>query len=184
MPSHWHTFTDKHYAYFITCTLVEWLPLFTQDSYRSIIIDSLAHLRQHKNTQLNAFVVMPTHLHAILWPDEAKDISSILRDFKRHTSRAISRLAEQQNDSDYLDTFLRAREQNPASESIYQVWQEGSHPEAIFSFEFAQQKLNYIHNNPVKAGLIGRAEDWAYSSASVYLLGIETYPAIDLLISV
>jgi REP element-mobilizing transposase RayT len=159
MSSHWHTFTDKHYAYFITCTLVEWLPLFTQDSYRTIVLDSLAHLRQHKHAQLNAFVVMPTHLHAVLWPDDAADISSILRNFKRHTSRAISRLAEQQNAVETLDTFIHAREQNLASESKYQVWQEGSHPEAIFSLEFARQKLNYIHNNPVKAGLVGRPEE-------------------------
>ena len=65
--------------------------------------------------------------------------------------------------------------------SEYQVWQEGSHPEAIYSDDFARQKIEYIHNNPVKAGLVSKAEDWPYSSARAYLLGEQTYPPTDIM---
>lgn len=66
--------------------------------------------------------------------------------------------------------------------SQYQVWQEGSHAEAIFSERFARQKIDYIHLNPVRAGMVRSAEEWPYSSASAYLLGEETYPPTDLLV--
>ena len=113
-------------------------------------------LREHKSTELNAFVVMSTHLHAVLWPRNGMDVSDVLRDFKRHTSRAISREAAKQGHNDYLQAFAAARSSFRSGRAEYQVWQEGSHPEAIYDDDFARQKIEYIHNNPVKAGLVGR----------------------------
>ena len=65
---------------------------------------------------------------------------------------------------------------------MYQVWQEGSHPEAIFTEKFAKQKMDDIHMNPVKAGMVKVAQEWPYSSTRAYILGEETYPQVDLLI--
>ena len=67
--------------------------------------------------------------------------------------------------------------------STYPVWQEGSHPEAIFTEKFSRQKMDYLHLNPVRAGLVETPDEWPYSSAQAYLLGEETYPPTDLLIS-
>ena len=71
-------FTDRQYAYFVTCTVVDWLPVLTQNHYRQIVLNSLAYLREHKRTQLNAFVIMSTHLHAILWPEDGINLSDVL----------------------------------------------------------------------------------------------------------
>ena len=161
---------------------VDWLPLFAEPEYRQIILDSLHYLRLAKQTQLNAFVVMSTHVHAVLWPDDGIHLSDVTRDFKRFTSRAISREAERQGKKEFLLTFKNARKANRGREvSIYQVWQEGSHPEAIFTEKFANQKIDYIHLNPVRAGIVNVAQEWPYSSARAYILGEETYPATDLL---
>ncbi|HET7091715.1 MAG TPA: transposase, partial [Anaerolineae bacterium] len=155
-------FSDSHYAYFVTCTIVDWLPVLAHDAYRQIVLDSLAHLREHKQTQLNAFVVMPTHLHAVLWPQEGIILSDVLRDFKRFTSRSISKEATRRGDHQFLDVFAAVRQQGRAQNtSQYQVWQEGSHPEAIYTLDFAHQKINYIHANPVRAGLASAPEDWS-----------------------
>jgi REP element-mobilizing transposase RayT len=182
MSRSYRVLSEKAYAYFVTCTIVEWLPVFSRDEYRQIALDSLAHMRQHKNVQLNAFVVMPTHLHAVIFPNEGTILSDVLRDFKRFTSRAISSKAIELNDSHFLETFAAAREQNRAQDvSQFQVWQEGSHPEAIYTLTFAKQKIDYIHRNPVKAGLAISPETWQYSSARAYLVGDETYPVTDLL---
>jgi REP element-mobilizing transposase RayT len=182
MPRAYRVFSEAHYAYFITCTVVKWLPLFTQAPYRQIVLDSLNYLREHKRTQLNAFVIMSTHLHAVLWPDEGISESDVVRDFKRFTSRAISKEALRQGDQNLLEAFAAARETNRAQDiSQYQVWQEGSHAEAIFTLKFAEQKISYIHANPVRAGLVNRPEEWSYSSARAYLCGEETYPATDVL---
>lgn len=183
MTNSYRVFSDQHYAYFVTWTIVDWLPLFDQTPYRKIILDALNYLRTSKNTQLNAFVIMPTHLHAILWPEMGVSLSDVTRDFKRFTSRKISKEASRQNDVEFIDRFKRARNENRARNvSTYQVWQEGSHPEAIFTEKFARQKMDYIHLNPVRAGLVEVATDWPYSSAKAYVLGEETYPPTDLLI--
>ena len=170
MPRSYRVVRDGTYAYFVTCSVVNWLPLFGNLCYRQIILDSLAYLREHKSIQINAFVVMATHLHAVLWPRNGIDVSDVLRDFKRHTSRAISREAAKQGHSAHLGRYLPPRDhRSGTSADEYPVWQDGSHPEAIFSDDFARQKIEYIHNNPVRAGLVSNAEDWAYSSARAYL---------------
>jgi REP element-mobilizing transposase RayT len=122
------------------------------------------------------------HLHAILWPDEGVNLSDVLRDFKRHSSRTFSKTAVMQQKSGLLANFAAARQRGRAQEvSQYQVWQEGSHPEAIFFVEFARQKLDYIHNNPIRAGLATEAEDWPFSSAGAYYEGKVTFPPVDIL---
>ena len=184
MSRSYKVFTDKNYAYFVTWTLVDWLDLFARAPYRHIVLDSLHYLRTEKKTQLNAFVIMSSHVHAILWPEIGISLSDLTRDFKRFTSRRISREAELQNEKEVLETFRNARKENHAQNtSTYQVWQEGSHPEAIFTANFARQKMDYIHMNPVKAGFVKRPEQWIYSSASAYLLDEQTYPVVDLLIT-
>lgn len=183
MSRSYRVFTDQHYAYFVTWTLVEWLHLFDKEAYRLIVLDALNYLRMRKKTQLNAFVIMPSHIHAVLWPDLGINLSDVIRDFKRFTSRKISKEAEMQNAAEVLEIFKRARSQNRMQEaSQHQVWQEGSHPEAIFTEKFARQKMDYIHMNPVKADLVKTADEWQYSSARAYLLGEETYPPTDLLV--
>jgi putative transposase len=181
MPRSYRVVRDANYAYFVTCSVVNWLPLFENPAYRQIILDSLTYLREHKATQLNAFVVMSTHLHAVLWPQDGVDLSDVLRDFKRHTSRAISREAAKQRHDDYLQAFAVARSSFRSGRAEYQVWQEGAHSEAIYDDDFARQKIEYIHNNPVKAGLACKAEDWPYSSARAYLLGEATCPPTDIM---
>lgn len=182
MPERYREFSEKNYAYFVTCTLVGWEPVLAQDAFRLIVLESLAYLREYKRTQLNAFVVMPSHLHAVLWPYLGVALSDVVRDFKRFTSRSISKEAIRLGDQQLLNIFANARQQNRTQDSSqYQVWQEGSHPEAIFTARFARQKIEYIHNNPVKAGLVSAPEDWPYSSAKAYLRGEQTYPMVDLI---
>jgi REP element-mobilizing transposase RayT len=182
MTNSYRVFNDKHYAYFVTWTLVDCLPLFAQPAYRQIALDSLNYLRTNKRTQLNAFVVMPSHIHAVHWPDDGINLSDVTRDFKRFTSREISREARRQGSDQFIKVFEYSRLANRAQDvSQYQVWQEGSHPEAIFTEIFAEQKIDYIHLNPVRAGFVQAAHDWPFSSARAYFLGEETYPLTDLL---
>src|ERR1044071_9558722 len=125
MSRSYKIFKELNYAYFVTWTIVDWLHVFSEESYRQIALDSLAYIRSHKNTELNAFVVMPSHIHAILWPNDGTNLSDVIRDFKRFTSWKISSQAERQNRTDWLSRFSLARLHNRASEiSNYQVWQE------------------------------------------------------------
>jgi putative transposase len=182
MPRSYKINSEEGYAYFVTCSVIEHLPLFKYPIYAKIVLDSLAYIRERKKIQLNAFVLMSTHLHAVLWPKSEVSLSDVLRDFKRFTSRSIFHMAQSQNDHNYLEQFINARLSGRTSDgSKYQVWQDGSHPEAIYSDDFARQKIEYIHNNPVKAGLVSKAEDWSYSSARAYFFGEPTYPPTDIM---
>jgi len=102
MPRSYKVISGEGYAYFVTCSVIEHLPLFSDSDYAKIILDSLAYIRENKNTQLNAFVLLSTHLHAVLWPKNGVYLSDVLRDFKRFTSRSVSRAARARGDLDYL----------------------------------------------------------------------------------
>ena len=183
MTNRYQIFSHDNFPYFVTCTIVDWLPIFHEKEYARIVLDSLEYIRANKGTAINAFVLMPSHLHAILWPENDISLSDILRDFKRFTSKAISALAVEKSHHQYLQQFMQARRENRAQDvSQYQVWQEGSHPEILYTEQFAQQKLDYVHKNPIRANLVEIAEDWPYTSAGAYFSDKETYPTIDLLV--
>lgn len=109
MANSYRVFTDKHYAYFVTWTIVDWLPLFAEPAYRQIVLNSLNYLRTNKNTELNAFVVMSSHVHAILWPADGINLSDITRDFKRFTSKEISKQTKQQGSNHSIRIFENSR---------------------------------------------------------------------------
>jgi putative transposase len=167
---------DNNYPYFITSTTVEWIPIFTRKPYFDIILDSMTYCRQNKGLKIFAFVIMDNHLHLLVM---GESLSNIIRDFKRHTARRIISLAE--NDpKNWLSNQFKFYKLRHKEGSDYQVWQEGFHPKQIISEEMLRQKIDYIHYNPVRTGIVGKAEDWLYSSARNYL-GMDGIVEIDLL---
>ncbi len=150
--------------HFITCTIVGWLPVFTRAKYLDIITASLTFCRQQKGFLLHAYVILDNHLHLMVSSD---NLSQVIRDFKRHTAREILALARQEDKQWLLKQFEFFKSVHKGK-SQHQVWQEGFHPQAIITEDMLRQKVDYIHNNPVKLGLVDRPEDWRYSSARNY----------------
>ena len=147
--------------HFITCTIVGWLPVFTRAKYFDIIIASLTFCRKQKGLRLHAYVILDNHLHLMVSSD---NLSQVIRDFKRHTAKGILALGRQ-DDKQWLLKQFEFFKCGHKVESSHQVWQEGVHPQAITSEEMLRQKLDYIHFNPVKIGLLDCPADWRYSSA-------------------
>ncbi len=150
--------------HFITCTIVGWLPVFTRQKYFEIITASLTFCRQEKGLRLHAYVILDNHLHLAV---SSNSLSQVIRDFKRHTAKEILAVAQQDNKLWLLKQFEFFK-CGHKGESQHQVWQEGVHPQAITTEDMLRQKLDYIHYNPVKVGLVDRPEDWRYSSARNY----------------
>jgi REP element-mobilizing transposase RayT len=159
---------------FITCTIVGWLPVFTREKYLEIITTSLAFCRQQKGLRLHGYVILDNHLHLLVSSD---NLSQVMRDFKRHTAKEIQEVARQDNKLWLLKQFEFFKDMQKVK-SRHQVWQEGFHPQAVTSEDMLRQKLDYIHYNPVRAGLVDRSEDWRYSSARDYL-GLDGVLEID-----
>ena len=163
-------------TYFITGTVVAWLPVFTTAARCDILIDALKYCRSHKGLKIYAWVILDNHFHAVL---AAPDLVRVLADFKRHTAQRILQQLEAEGCEWLLNQFEYFRAKHK-SESRHQVWQEGSFPKEIDTDEMLAQKIDYIHNNPVKRGLIAGPEHWRYSSAHEWLVGSEPVMRCDL----
>jgi putative transposase len=158
---------ELHTAHFITATTVAWLPIFTKAARCDIVIEALQFCRAHKGLKIHAWVILDNHLHAIL---AAPGLSRVLADFKRHAARRLIEHLQTEN-CDWLLNQLQYFRAAHKVESEHQLWQEGSHPQAILGDEMMLQKLDYLHNNPVKRGLVASPEHWLYSSAHEWLPG-------------
>jgi REP element-mobilizing transposase RayT len=162
------TSTEK---YFLTLTVVDWIDVFTRKELCEIVTDSLRYCQEKKGLQLFAWCLMPSHLHLVASVAEGDNsLSDIMRDFKKHTSKlivkTIGEIAESRKKW-LLNHFAYAGKYDPKITN-YKFWQEGNHPIELTSGKFIDQKINYIHQNPVEAGMVFQAEDYVWSSAAQY----------------
>ena len=159
--------------YFTTSTVVDWVDVFTRPVYKNIVVESLRYCQAQKGLDIYAWVLMTNHLHAIVGICKpGTTIGDVLRDFKKFTSKSIVK-AVQENDHEsrkewLLDRFW-FRGSNDAKIKDFKFWQDGSHVETIYSYEFYRQKLDYIHMNPVRQAIVERPEEYLYSSARNYI---------------
>lgn len=160
--------------HFVTCTILHWLPIFTRPESVQIILDSLKHLKKSDGLKLFGFVILENHLHMII---SSNNLSKTIQKFKSFTARQIINLLRTNGSTTLLSQFSFYKKAHK-NQSNYQIWQEGCEPKLIQSDEMMQQKLEYIHQNPVKRGYVEFAEHWRYSSAQNYV-GLKGVIEID-----
>jgi REP element-mobilizing transposase RayT len=158
-----YKFVDQdNRLYFITMTVVEHIPVFTDTRYLKILIDNFKFYREKQGLRIHFYILMDNHCHAVVsHPDR---ISRIVQNYKSYTAGVI--LDTLQHDQrEWILLLLEHYKKRYKNESRHQFWDEGSHPILIQSNEMLAQKADYIHWNPVKRGLVREPEDWLYSSA-------------------
>lgn len=160
---------DQAATHFLTFSIMGWIDIFTRQRYRDIILSSMQYCRQNKGLHIGAYVIMSNHIHFI-WTAGNINLSDVIRDFKTHTSKAITKAISEEPESRrewllYMFGFY-ARRTN-ANEN-FKVWTGDNHPEEIYKESFLKTKLNYIHENPVRARLVSEPAHYLYSSASNY----------------
>ena len=155
---------ENEYPYFMTCTIVGWQAVFTRPEAVQIVFDSWDFLKREKGFRLYGYCVLENHLHLIA---SAPNLSNAMKSFKMYTARQIIDLLER-HQAKVLRKQLRALKLRHKTESEYQVWEEGSKPKQIGNEEMMLQKLEYMHNNPVKRGYVDEQVHWRYSSARNY----------------
>jgi len=160
-----YKFVDGAAPHFLTCTVVGWLPLFASPSLVQILFDSLHFLQQQERLFVYAYVILENHLHLIA---SSANLSKEMGDFKSYTARSIIDLLEEKQAVRVLKQLAFYKLPHK-TDSRYQLWQEGSHPQLIQGEEMMRQKIEYIHCNPVKRGYVDEASHWRYSSARNYL---------------
>jgi REP element-mobilizing transposase RayT len=166
-----YRFRDNEKPHFITYSVVNWIDVFSRETYTQILIDSLRYCISGKGLQLHAWVIMTNHVHLIVSANEGQELVAIIRDHKKFTSRmiiaAIEENAQESRKDWLLWMFKRAGERNSNNEK-YQFWQQGNHPIELSTNEIITQRLDYLHNNPVKAGYVWEPQHYKYSSAIDY----------------
>jgi REP element-mobilizing transposase RayT len=155
----------REYAEFITITCLDWKPLLADDSFKDIIIGSLDFLTKIQRLRIYAFVIMSNHFHLIwqmLGDHKRRDVQ---RDFLKFTAQQI--LVKLQSGNSPLRNELQVNK----ADRKFQVWQRNALAIPLWTDKVIWQKLEYIHANPVHAGLCRHAELYEYSSAAFYLRG-------------
>ncbi len=162
---------SEGYLYFLTLTVVDWVDVFSRPEYKYIIIDSLSYCQNSKGLEIYSWCLMTNHLHLIAVAKEGYNLSDILRDFKKFTSkRLINAILGNPIESRkkwMLNRFEFAGKYDNKIKD-YKFWKEGNEAKEIHTVEFLEQKLNYIHENPVRAEIVVNPEDYLYSSAKDY----------------
>jgi REP element-mobilizing transposase RayT len=159
---------EKDGAHFLTFQIVGWVDLFTRKDYRDLILDSFRYCQQHKGLILFAYVIMSNHIH-LLAQSHLGNLSGFIRDFKNFTSKRFIEIIKEDSESrrDWLKIVFQYHGKYKKNQ-MNQFWTHENHAEHIYSQKFIEQKIKYIHDNPVRSGIVSKPEDYIYSSARNY----------------
>lgn len=161
----------EDYILFFTATILDWIPLLDSDKYKDIIINSLRYLTKNNKAVVYAFVIMPNHIHLVWKIIPPSKLSDIQRDFLKFTSQQI-KFDLRNNNKKLLGKFFVGKKDRE-----YQFWQKKPLSVRMPSQEILEQKIIYIHNNPITEHwkLVNEPEEYKYSSARFYDTGIDNW---------
>ncbi len=164
--------TDQTACYFLTFTVVDWVDVFIRPVYKQIIVDSLNFCIEKKGLVVFGWCLMTNHLHLVAEAKEGYKLSHIIRDFKKFTARSILKVIEVEPESRKDWILYRFEYAGKFRNNIekYHFWQDTNH--AIYldphKPKMLRQRLNFLQDNPVRAGIVENAADYLYSSARDY----------------
>lgn len=166
---------DQYGLNYLTLTIVDWVDIFTRKECRDIVIESLKYCQEAKGLELYSYVIMSNHVHLVAKAkEESKGLSALLRDFKKFTAGKLIEFVKNSGKESRREWILHRFEWNARklSNQRHRVWQSGNHPTAVYTPKVVWEKINYIHQNAVRSGLVEEAEDYVYSSAKNYVSGV------------
>jgi len=159
--------------HFVTFTVVGWVDIFSRALYKDLIIESLRYCQEQKSLEIHAWVIMTNHVHLIISSKENK-LPDVVRDFKKYTSKQILKAIKANHEESrkewMLNLFAYAGRNNNNNKDM-QFWKQDYHPVMLDTSEKYEQRLRYLHENPVRSGLVWEAWQYKYSSAIDYYKG-------------
>ena len=163
-----YKFHNKEGLYFVSFAVVHWIDVFVREEYSDCIVKNLNYCVANKGMEIFAWCLMTSHLHLIFKSTEQKP-EELLRDFKSFTAKALlSFIANNPQESRKVWLLNAFRKTASINTKNNQFWQRHNKPIELWSNAVIDQKIDYIHNNPVVSGFVEKAKDWKYSSAKDY----------------
>jgi REP element-mobilizing transposase RayT len=174
---------EQNAIHFLTLTVVEWIDIFTRKDYKLVITDALNYCIREKGLIVHAWVLMSYHLHLIVQVQPPFRLSDVLRDFKKFTSKKMATIVQDINESrkDWMLHQFSHMAKVTGRAEVYKIWQDSNHAVNLEGGgERLVQKIEYIHNNPVRQLIVSRAEDYLFSSAIDYT-GVNGLVKVDVI---
>ena len=159
---------DNAALYYFTFSVIHWLPVFVSEESCRIITDSLNFCHQKKGLRVNAYVIMPTHMHLVAFDADFDNqrLHQTVMDMRKFTDRNLADFCDQKMPR----VFGQLMAGHKRSDRTRQFWQPSRRSEAIWSHAFWQTKVDYLHDNPCRKGLVTDVTHWRFSSAGYWLL--------------
>lgn len=165
-----YKFRNPDSLYFISYATVYWLDVFIRKEYKEILIESWNYCQKFKGLVVHAWVIMTSHVHMIISTRENK-LENIVRDMKSYTAKEIYEAIitnPLESRKDWLLSMMRKAAEKNCNNVNFQFWQQHNKPIELFNNKMIDQKLDYLHNNPVVEGIVDYPENYLYSSARDY----------------
>ena len=159
--------TEPGKAYFMTVTVEGWGDVFTRIEYKEEVVQSLKYCQEHKGLERYAWVVMTNHLHLIAKAGDA-DVGKVMWAFKSYSAKRMPddiRSNPKESRRERMASTFEFLSRKRKKDSQATFWRTGIHPVELYSYDVICQKVNYIHENPVRAGIVTKPEHYLYSSA-------------------
>ncbi len=165
-----YKFHNEEGLYFVSFATVFWIDVFIREIYSEILVDSLKFCIEEKGMELGCWCIMPSHVH-LIFRDKNKNPSKLLKEFKTFTSKKIVKSIEDnmlESRREWMLGLMKNAGEKNSNVTIRQFWQQHNKPIELWSSEVIDQKMNYIHDNPVVSGFVNEPHHWKYSSAIDY----------------
>lgn len=163
-------FRDEEACYFVSFATINWIDVFTRPVYRHILVDSINYCIKNKGLIVYSWCIMTNHVHMII-ASRNQLLQDILRDLKGYTAKEIIQTIitnPKESRRKWLEEIMERAGRKNSNNKLHQLWQQHNHPIVLNNADIFEQKLNYIHNNPVEEEIGSHAEDYLYSSAMDY----------------
>ncbi len=161
---------EEETTFFVTTTIARFVPVFINEKYCDLLVRNIQFYQEKYRFDIFAYVIMPTHFHWVVGVDREKGlISDVMRDIKKYSAWDILEQLRKDGDTDRLQVSRRAA--RTRKDQRHRVWMERFDDKVIRDEEMMRSTIEYIHENPVKVGLVANPEDYRYSSARNYTRG-------------
>ncbi len=161
---------DQEMPYFLTFQVVGWADVFSRKEYRDFILENFNYSRKEKGLYLYGYVIMTNHIHLVVQQKDGK-LSDWVRDFKKFTSKKLLKMIlenPEESRREWLKMVFEYHAKFNRRSSDKQFWTHENHAIELHRKEILESRMEYVHQNPVRAGIVEKPEDYLYSSARNY----------------
>jgi REP element-mobilizing transposase RayT len=178
-----YKFYNPEGIYFVSFATIYWIDVFIRNTYKNVFLESLYYCQKNKGLKVHAWVIMTSHVHMII-SSTCNKLEDIMRDMKSYTSGKIRNeiiINPQESRKEWMLWLMKRAGRKNGNNNDFQFWQQHNHPIELSYNKIMKQKLDYLHNNPVKAGFVNSPEEYKYSSAIDYIGGKGLLDDIELI---